>query len=141
MKKLLLLTLMIFTILFTYGQKYELSSPDGKLKSTVEIKSGINVTLSKGEITAIELGKISLETGNKLKDSEYKVQKGIRNSVSEIIKPQIRERAETFINAYNELEIRFKAGHSITFRLFNEGFAYRLSTLSKDSLTIFPQKS
>ena len=141
MKKLLLLTLMIFTILFTYGQKYELSSPDGKLKSTVEIKSGINVTLSKGEITAIELGKISLETGNKLKDSEFKVQKGIRNSVSEIIKPQIRERAETFINAYNELEIRFKAGHSITFRLFNEGFAYRLSTLSKDSLTIFPQKS
>jgi len=141
MKKLLLLTVMIFTFFFVHAQKYELSSPDAKLKADVDINGGINVTLKKGDITAIKLGNISLETDNKLQDQEFKVQKVIRNSVNGIINPQIREKAETHINAYNELEIRFKAGHSITFRLFNEGFAYRLSTLSKDSLTIFPQKS
>ena len=141
MKKLLLFASLALTVIHAYSQKYELSSPDGKLKATVEIKSGINVTLNKDEITAIKFGNISLETGNKLKDSEFKVKQATRTTVNGIIKPQIREKAETYINAYNELEIRFKAGHSITFRLFNEGFAYRLSTLSKDSLTIFPQKS
>ena len=137
MKKLLLIASLAFAVIHAYSQKYELSSPDAKLKAAVEINSGINVTLKKGDITAIKLGNISLETDSKLQDPEFKVQKAIRNSVNGIVKPQIREKAETFVNAYNELEIRFKAGHSITFRLFNEGLAYRFSTSSKDSLTIY----
>lgn len=140
MKKFLLFTIMLFTYFFVNAQKYELSSPDGFLKAGIEINQGINVTLNKGGKTVIKFGNISLETGNKpSENSEFKVQKTIRNSVNEILRPQIREKAETLINAYNELEIRFKSGKAITFRLFNEGVAYRLSTSSKDSLTIFSE--
>lgn len=137
MKKLLLLNVMVFTFFFVDGQKYELSSPDGSLKTEIELNRGIAVKLNKGDKTVIQLGNISLDAGIKLSgNSEFKVKKVIRNSVNEIIKPQIRERAEAFNNVYNELEIRLKTGYAITFRLFNEGLAYRLSTSSKDSLTV-----
>ncbi len=137
MKKLFLIISLLFAVIQSYSQKYELSSPDAKLKASVEIIDGINVTLKKGDITAAKIGNISLETDSKLQDPEFKVQKTTRTSVNGIAKPQIREKAESYVNAYNELEIRFKAGRSITFRLFNEGLAYRFSTSSKDSLTIY----
>ena len=56
MKKLFLLIIMVFTFLFAYGQKFELSSPDGKLKTGIEINKGINVTLNKGDKTVIKFG-------------------------------------------------------------------------------------
>jgi alpha-glucosidase len=140
MKRPLLLTLLLFAVFAAHAQKYELSSPDGKLKAGIEINPGINVTLDKGSKTVIKFGNISLETDNKLlQGTGYKVQKAVRKSVNEIIRPQIREKAEAFNNIYNELEIRFKSGYSITFRLFNEGLAYRLSTSSKDSLRIYSE--
>ena len=138
MKKFLLPIFMVCSVLFTYGQKFELSSPDGKLKTGIEINKGINATLSKEGKTVIKFGNIALETDNEvLQGAGYKVQKTNSNSVNEIIKPQVRERAEEYVNAYNELEIKFKMGHSVTFRLFNEGLAYRFSTSLKDSLTVY----
>jgi alpha-glucosidase len=137
MKKLSFLTTFIFIVPFIYPQNYELSSPDGQLKAGIEINKGIFITLTKGGNTVVRLGNPYLETSYSTRESvEYKVQRTIRNAVSEIIKPEIREKAATLVNAYNELEIRFRTKHTITFRLFNEGLAYRLSTSLKDSLTI-----
>jgi alpha-glucosidase len=137
MKKFVLLTLFIFTVLSGSSQKYELLSPDRKLTASIEINKGISVVLLKGDLTAIRLENIAIETENISQTAELKVQKATRNQVSEILKPQIREKAETYINSYNELEIRFKTNRAITFRLFNEGLAYRFSTSTKDSLTIY----
>ncbi len=138
MKKFLLITTFAFVSLLTGAQKYELSSPDGKLKTEIEIREGISAILTKEGNAAISLQNISLETGKETPQfSDYKVQKAVRHSVNETVTPVIREKAAVFTNAYNEVEIKFKAGKGITFRLFNEGLAYRLSTSSKDSLTIF----
>jgi alpha-glucosidase len=62
-----------------------------------------------------------------------------RNAVKEDIRPVIKERSETYRNEYNELVLTFKSDQSLTFRLFNEGLAYRFSTSAKDSLTIFKE--
>jgi alpha-glucosidase len=137
MKKLVLLIVSLFIGLFSYSQKYALTSPDGKLTAGIEIDKGIYVALLKGRTNVFKLGNISLKTyyvvGPK---DEYKVQKIIRNSVNEIIRPEIRDKAATLTNSFNEMEIRFGNKHSVTFRLFNEGFAYRFSTSNKDSLKI-----
>ena len=140
MKKILLVTTFAIVSLFTVAQKYELSSPNGKLKVEIENKGGISATLTKEGNSAVALQNISLETGKENQQvSDYKVQKAIRNSVNETVTPIIREKAAVLINAYNELEIKFKAGNGITFRLFNEGLVYRLSTTSKDSLNIYSE--
>ena len=47
MKKLLLITSLLFSVISAYSQKYELISLDGKLKADIEINGGINVTLNK----------------------------------------------------------------------------------------------
>jgi alpha-glucosidase len=137
MKKIVLLIVSLFIGLFSYSQKYALTSPDGKLTAGIEIDKGIYVALLKGRTNVFKLGNISLKTyyvvGQK---DEYKVQKIIRNSVNEIIRPEIRDKAATLTNSYNEMEIRFGDKHSVTFRLFNEGLAYRFSTSDKDSLKI-----
>jgi alpha-glucosidase len=137
MKKLLLLTLSVFISFSLYSQKYALSSPDGKLTAGIEIDKGIYVALIKGRTFVFKLGNISLETyyvvGPKAK---YIVHKVTHNSVNEIVKPEIRDKAATLTNSYNELEIKFRDKHAITFRLFNEGLAYRFSTSEKDSLKI-----
>jgi alpha-glucosidase len=137
MKRLVLLIVSLLTGLSAYSQKYALSSPDGKLTAGIEIDNGIYVALLKGRTNVFKLGKISLRTyyvvGPK---DEYKVQKVTRNSVNEIIRPEIRDKAASLTNLYNEMEIRFGDKHSVTFRLFNEGLAYRFSTSDKDSLKI-----
>jgi alpha-glucosidase len=137
MKKIILLISLICISFSIFAQKYGLTSPDGKLTAGIEIDNGIYAALLKGRAGVIKMGNIALETYYVAKQGdEYKVQKITRNSVNEVIKPEIREKAATYINSYNELEIKFRNKHAITFRLFNEGLAYRLSTSSKDSLKI-----
>jgi alpha-glucosidase len=140
MKRLILFTVSVFISFSSYSQKYGLTSPDGKLTAGIEIDKGIYVALIKGRTTVFKLGNISLETyyvvGPK---AEYKVQKVTRNSVNEIVKPEIRDKAATLANSYNELEIKFRDNHQITFRLFNEGLAYRFSSSEKDSLKIISE--
>jgi alpha-glucosidase len=133
---LLLSAISIFSLL-TFAQKYEISSPNGKLESEIEIKDGISVNLIKEGNSAISLKNISMETGNEKElFSDFKVQKATRKTVNETINPEIKEKAAVLTNSYNELEIKFKTGNSITFRLFDEGLAYRFSTAVKDSLNI-----
>jgi len=137
MKKVLLLTTFAFVSLFAGAQKYELSSPDNKLKAEIEIKEGISVLLLKEGKSAFSVQNISLETTeNSPLFSEFKVQKAIRNAVNESVTPVIREKAAVLTNAYNEIVIKFKSANSISFRLFNEGFAYRFATSEKDSMII-----
>ena len=140
MKILILFAISVFIGFPSYSQKYGLTSPDGKLTAGIEIDNGIYVALIKGRTNVFKLGNISLETyyvvGPK---AEYKVQKTVRNSVNEIIRPEIRDKATTLTNIYNELEIKFGDKHSVTFRLFNEGLAYRFSTSDKDGLKIISE--
>jgi alpha-glucosidase len=137
MKKILLLTTFAFFALSVFAQKYELSSPNGKLKTEIEIKNGISANLIKEGNSAISIQNISMATGNEKElFSDFKVQKANRKLVNETVTPEIKEKAAVLTNSYNELEIRFKTGNAITFRLFDEGLAYRFSTSSKDSLII-----
>jgi alpha-glucosidase len=138
MNKLFLITTFVVVSLLSPAQKYELISPDNKLKVEIETNQGISAILTKEGKPAVSLQNISLETGKEAKQvSDYKVQKIVRNSVNETVTPELREKAAVLTNSYNELEIKFKAGNGITFRLFNEGLAYRLLTSAKDSLIVY----
>jgi alpha-glucosidase len=140
MKKILLLTTFAFFALSVFAQKYKLSSPNGKLKTEIEIKNGISADLIKEGNSAISIQNISMATGNEKElFSDFKVQKANRKSVNETVIPEIKEKAAVLTNSYNELEIRFKTGNAITFRLFDEGLAYRFSTFLKDSITIYKE--
>jgi len=140
MRRLLLLTSFIFLGFSLFAQKYGLTSPDGKLTAAVEIDNGIYVALLKGRTLIFKLGNISLQNYYVAdRNAGYKAQKVVSRSFTEVVNPEIREKAATLTNSYNELEIRFRKNYNITFRLFNEGLAYRFSLSEKDSLRIIKE--
>ena len=126
--------------IYCSAQKYELFSPDGKLKTEIEINRGIFAELSKEGVPFVKLNNLSLEYDGTDQPGISKVRRTYRRSVNEVIKPEIREKSSELLNTYNELEIRFRADYGIIFRLFNEGLAYRFTTFSKDSLLIDNEK-
>src|SRR5512136_274147 len=137
MKRTFTLFALVFFSIVVLAQKYGLTSPDGKLTAGIEIDKGIYVALLKGRNAVLRLGNISVENYYVAeRNADFKVQKAISRSVSEVVKPEIRDKATTLLDAYNELEIRFSKNYRITFRLFNEGLAYRFTISEKDSLRI-----
>lgn len=140
MKKIAPSVLLLFITLSGNAQNYSINSPDGKLSSEIKIADQISVSLMRGKETILSLNNLFIATDlHKQASGNLEVRKAERKSVNEMIKPVIREKSETIINNYNEIDIRFRSGLSVTFRLFNEGLAYRFSTLAKDSLTVFAE--
>jgi len=140
MKKIVIVISLSFIVLFGKAQKYLIDSPDKKLSAEIEISNGITVKMLKGVETVFTLSNISLEIANNNQlFANQQVKKVTRNAVNEDVKPQIRDKSEIYKNCFNEFTITFKSSHSVTFRLFNEGLAYRISTSVKDSLTILKE--
>ncbi len=140
MKKTLIALISAFLFLGAQAQKYQLNSPDEKLAVTIEINHGIRVNMENGNELVFSLNSLSLVmVGDKQPFANLQVKKIIRRTVIEEVKPVIREKADTYKNYFNELGIAFKSNCSVTFRLFNEGLAYRFSTSIKDSLTIMKE--
>lgn len=136
MKSFLILFFLSFFFVAGKAQQYTLSSPDKKL--SVEIESnqqGISLKMMKGADKVLSLSDLGMIT-DQPKSEPLQVKKTKRSAVAEDIRPAVKEKSETYRNEHNELLLTFKSGQSLTFRLFNEGLAYRFSTTSKDSLTI-----
>ena len=126
--KRVLSQLLFLLCLYVYPQKYGLTSPDGKLTAGIEIDNGIYVALLKGRNPLIRFGNIAVENYYVAeRNADFKVLKAYTRSVNEIIEPEIREKSSVYTNSYNELEVRFRKNYAITFRMFNEGLAYRFS--------------
>lgn len=137
MKKILLFISFLILGVSVYPQKYGLTSPDGKLTAGIEIDNGIYVALLKGRNAVIRLGNISLENYYVPEmNPGFRVQRILGRSVNETVSPEIHEKEDVYVNSYNELEIRFRSNFAVTFRLFNEGLAYRFTISGKDSLRI-----
>lgn len=136
MKGLLVLISFCFCRLTGYAQQYMLQSPDNTL--SVEILSnrqGIDIKMMKETQIVLSLSDPALITGRSNAVSTQ-IKKASRSTVDEVVKPPVKEKSSVYRNQYNELELTFKSGLALTFRLFNDGLAYRFSSNSKDSLTI-----
>ena len=138
MRKFLIFSLLTFFYFGSYAQKYVLNSPDSKLSAEIEINKGITVKMMKRAEPVLNLSGLEMVT-NQAKSGSWQIKKTSRNTVNEEIKPLVRDKSETYKNCYNELILAFKSDQTLTFRLFNEGLAYRFSTSAKDSLTIFKE--
>lgn len=140
MKQLITLVSILLVTFVAKSQNYVLNSPNNNLTANIEIGTDIEVSISGFGKQAVEFSNISLETSaGIIPVKNSKVRKVTRNSVDENIIPEIREKAAILTNKYSELVITFRDNNNITFRLFDDGLAYRFSTTIKDSLTVFKE--
>lgn len=137
MKKFILTFVYTILVFCINAQQYTIVSPDNSLKAEIENANAIKVVLLQKEKPVLSFTDIKLESTRPVNSNvPQKIKKISRHSVSEEISPVIQEKSKNYTNCYNELTLHLKTGEALTFRLFNEGLAYRFSTSQKDSLVI-----
>ncbi len=138
MKKLLLTTFFSIAVICSPAQEYYLASPDGSLTAKISINANASVEISKHNELLLILDNIDMVAEDGILD-EMRVKRSTNQSVSKSVIPEIKEKSASYLNNYKELSISFKSDKGLTFRLYNEGLAYRFETSAKDSLTIIKE--
>lgn len=113
----------IGTSIFAH-KKYEIVSPDGKLKVNVTIDKTINYSVVHEADTMLYSSAISMETDKYIFGKVPGVRRAVRNSVDQIIASPFYKR-DKIHDHYNELLIQFKEPFNLVFRVYDEGMAYR----------------
>ena len=144
MKRLILLTCCLFLLTATgFSQHYSLSSPDKKVEVTVSNDSvlGYSLVYHGKKVTRNSTLGMTLQSGIRWGYGDKVIRKTTRreNSSVKLVTGNYRE----ITNEYNELKLHFDAGYSVSFRLYNEGMAYRFEGNGSvmDSVTVTAEKA
>ncbi|MGQ9620037.1 MAG: glycoside hydrolase family 97 protein [Bacteroidales bacterium] len=136
-KNAFLLLLMFLTFRITGARDFKVSSPDGNISVTVSIGKRLEWSANYGGNEVLS----SFRTGIVLGDSTIPVEsQSIRQSltgtINETIKPVVAHKRTVINDNCNYLTISFRSGFAITFRVYNDGIAYRFESELKDSVII-----
>jgi len=146
MKNLLFLLLLFFAMSVYSSTKDTLTvqSPNGTLRVKVWMSDQLTYKIvyqgkpltGNSVIDLIQLNGKALSLKNKITSS------GIKPVDSEILVP-VPERRKQMKDSYNQLTINFKQPYTVTFKIYNEGVAYRISTwfIYTPSFGVFPVDS
>lgn len=122
------------------AKEVELSSPDGKLKISVQTNGQISYTVTCRDQVLLENCQIQLQT----KQTKFGVNPVIKNikqgSINETLTREIPIKNKFVKNNCNTLLLSFKDGYTVEFRAFNDGIAYRFSTSQKGENEIIDER-
>jgi alpha-glucosidase len=129
-KLTILLTLSTVTLwTSTYAQSYKLNSPNGKLQLELIFEKKLTYSL---KVEGKPIFKDSSASLLVSKDAKTTVAKRIvnvkRNTVERTLLPHVRQKSKEIAEHYNEITLAFDNQQSISFRMFDQGMAYRFST-------------
>ncbi len=122
-------------------KEYSLASPDGKLTAQVTVGEELTWSLSHDGTPLIEPSPVSLtlhdgeQLGPDARLRRVRKQRADETITSPFwISSQVRDQ-------YNELLLTFRGDWGITFRLYDDGLAYRFHTSRKGTLTIASEEA
>ena len=139
MKKLLFTLLLFSTLVGLSSPKDTLTvhSPNGTIGVKIWMGTQLTYKISYNNkpitgnsvIDMVPSSGKALSTQNKITTSKVEAVN------SQIVVP-VPDRRKMMKDTYNQLTISFKQPYKVTFRIYNEGIAYRISTMFKDSVFI-----
>ncbi|MGE5448911.1 MAG: glycoside hydrolase family 97 protein [Bacteroidales bacterium] len=135
MKKTILL-LFIALSLTTFAKDYPVKSPDGKIQVTVSVDKQITWSATVGNQPVFTNNTLSLDLGTSVLGVNPKVASAKTTSVNEVVKPVVAVKSNSINNNYNQLTLTFKPDYSVSFRVFDNGIAYRFETKIKNEITV-----
>ncbi len=134
----------LLTIIFTASysvnaQDIKVLSPNSKIEVRITTLERLAYSLffEGKEITSNSL--ISLDLGESVLGRNSKLLKTEKHTVNQVIKPVVKQKFESIIDNYNELELFFK-NFSVVFRVYNDGIAYRFKTNYEKEITIYNEQ-
>jgi alpha-glucosidase len=148
MQKKLLVPILIFLAASTASasaaavKEYILLSPDKFVELNVAV--GANVTYAvhyKGRPVVVPSAvSMTLDGGLVLgKDPQVRDEK--RRSVNDILRPVVRQKSAEIADRFNELTLVFKGEYAVIFRAYDDGVAYRFSTLFAKPITVVSEQA
>jgi alpha-glucosidase len=111
------------------AESYKLDSPNGKLRLELTFDKELTYSLSVGTKPIFKNSTASLlvnESGGN--ETVKRIVSVKRDTVNRILLPHVKQKSKEVVENYNEIILDYSNQQSITFRVFNEGMAYRFST-------------
>lgn len=121
-------------------KKYKLTSPDGKLKISIEVGKDIRYALSHEGVPVLEPSPISMTLADgRILGKDAKVKKIQKRKIEEQIATVLYKR-NTLDNSCNEMTLTFKEEFQICFRAYDEGMAYRFVITKDNSFEVMSEE-
>lgn len=137
MKNKLVLFLSLLICLSSNAREIVIKSPDKNLKATIVLNDKVVAKVCDNDRELFTIDRISLITNcGSIPAEQVRLKKVQRRTVNSTIVPVVKEKRAIIPEVYNEMILNFSDNSSIIFRLYDNGFAYRIVTNSSRELTI-----
>ncbi|HEY6913317.1 MAG TPA: glycoside hydrolase family 97 protein [Paludibacter sp.] len=133
---LIVVALLLFCAGNASAAQFELKSPDGKLKVSVDLKDKIFYNISYGQDELLKNCSLQLDLQNESLGLNPKLQSKKVSTINETITPTVPLKNATIKNNCNVLLLNFKNDYSVEFRAYNDGVTYRFITRKKKESTV-----
>lgn len=123
------IVLALFFSFALQAKEVETTSPDKKIKLTVDVQETVSMRVHAGTEVLFEINNVYLDTDKgRIPVANPQIGKVKRASVDRMVTPEIKEKQAQIPEKYNELLLEFKDKSKLQFRVYNDGVAYRFIT-------------
>ena len=108
---------------------YDLRSPDKRIEVRIRTAEGVRYDVVLNGRAILEDSSLSINVEHKTfgKDASQVIHSK-ESSHDEVIEPAVRQKFAKIRDHYNEVRLEMDGGYAVTFRVYNEGVAYRFET-------------
>jgi alpha-glucosidase len=126
----------LFISLGLFAKDYKISSPNGLITVNVNVDSQIKWSAAVDNQPIFEGNTLSVDLGTSVLGSNPKVISAKTSSVNEVVSTVVAVKSKTIQNNYNQLVIKLKPDYAVSFRVFDNGIAYRFETSMKNEILV-----
>lgn len=127
-----------FLLLVTnaFSKEYKITSPNGQISVILSVDTQIKWSASVNNQFVFTNNTLSLDLGTTVLGVNPKVTSAKTSSVNETLQTVVPVKSRTIQNTYNQLNLIFKPDYAVSFRVFDNGIAYRFETTMKNEITV-----
>jgi alpha-glucosidase len=118
------------------SKEYKVTSPNGQIAVTVSVDTQIKWSAAVSNQSVFTNNTLSLDLGTSVLGTNPKVVSAKTTSVNETVPTVVAVKSKTIQNTYNQLNLNFKPNYTVSFRVFDNGIAYRFETSLKEDITV-----
>lgn len=124
--KFILIVIIFFTTTNASAKEYVISSPDKKISVKIVVEKLITWAISFNGENLLTPSPLSMELSNgNILGKNAEIIDATSNFVNKSITAIVPVKNRVIADVYNELLIKFNGNYSLTFRVYNDGAAYR----------------
>ena len=125
----------------SFGEDFEVVSPNQALRLKVEVKDKIFYSVAHKSKQFLKPSPISLRLN---RDRRLGTNPDIlmmeRASIDRKIYPPVRIKSKVIVDKFNELVLKFRGEYRLTFRVYDDGVAYRFETTIDEEIEVVTEE-